>query len=62
MNLIQMIQKSFNVSCKQVEKSNKKFTFIVLSLVGVSRPGHTKDHKTGTNYLPALCACVRVGV
>ena len=29
----------------------------------VSRPGHTKDHhKNGTNCLPALHACVRVGV
>ena len=28
-----------------------------------SRPGHTKDHhKNGTNCLPALHACVRVGV
>ena len=28
-----------------------------------SRPGHTKDHhKNGTNCLPALHACIRVGV
>ena len=28
-----------------------------------SRPGHTKDHhKNGTNCLPTLHACVRVGV
>ena len=28
-----------------------------------SRPGHTKDHhKNGTKCLPALHACVRVGV
>ena len=28
-----------------------------------SRPGHTKDHpKNGTNCLPALHTCVRVGV
>ena len=27
------------------------------------RPGHTKDHnKNGTNCLPAMHACVRVGV
>ena len=27
------------------------------------RPGHTKDHhKNGTNCLPALHACVRIGV
>ena len=28
-----------------------------------SRQAHTKDHhKNGTNYLPALHACVKVGV